>query len=45
MELNKDDLKDGQFTWACAYSTNSTEKSMAFRKKPTLGIIKFPYNS
>lgn len=26
--------------WACAYSTNNTEKSMALRKKPVKGIIK-----
>ena len=25
--------------WACAYSTNGTEKSMALRKKPVLGMV------
>ena len=45
MELKINDLKDNQLVWACGYSTNSTEKSMAFRKKPILGIVIFPYNS
>lgn len=25
--------------WACAYSTNNTEKSMALRKKPVKGMV------
>ena len=25
--------------WACAYSTNDSEKSMALRKKPVQGIV------
>ena len=44
MELNKEDLKEGQKVFACAYSTNNTEKSMANRKKPVLGIVEFPNN-
>lgn len=40
MELSIEDLKEGQSVWACAYSTNNTEKTMALRKKPVLGIIK-----
>lgn len=38
--------------WACAYMTNNSEKTMALRQKPVLGIVKkegnryyfYPYN-
>lgn len=30
--------------WACAYSTNNTEKSMGFKCPPTRGVISKSYN-
>lgn len=39
MQLDRYKLKDGQQVWACAYTTNNTEKSMAYKCKPVLGII------
>lgn len=39
MEIKRQDLKDGQVVWGCAYCTNNTEKSMAFKKKPVLGVV------
>ena len=29
----------GKEIWACAYSTNGTEKSMALKKQPVLGMV------
>lgn len=44
MIYNGYDIQRGQLDdkviWACAYSTNNTEKSMATRRKPVQGIIK-----
>ena len=33
------DVKLNTLVWACAYSTNDTEKSMALKKKPVLGKL------
>lgn len=40
MIYKREDLRDGQKVWGCAYSTNNTEKSMALKKKPVFGIVK-----
>ncbi|HSQ89790.1 hypothetical protein [Romboutsia sp.] len=33
------DVPKKKEVWACAYSTNNTEKSMALRKTPVRGIV------
>lgn len=37
--IKSSDLKEGDEVWACAYMTNNTEKSMALKQKPVLGVI------
>lgn len=39
MKYTNKNVPRGVVVWACAYSTNSTEKSMAKRKKPVRGIV------
>lgn len=38
-EINFRELKEGDIVWACAYTTNNTEKSMALKQKPIQGVI------
>lgn len=39
MVYNYNNVPRDTKVWACAYSTNGTEKSMALSKRPVLGIV------
>lgn len=43
--IKRSEVNDGDIVWAYAYSTNSTEKSMALKKEPVKGVIKNDKNT